>query len=111
MSLGFWPPTGRSYSTSFTGTRRICVCGILLLAVERYRRANQCWPQRLDDLVPAYLSKVPLFPFDGQPLRLERSDSGVVLFAASQDCQYNLFFSLWDVSKRRQPPRLHKPAR
>jgi hypothetical protein len=86
-------------------------CGILLLAVERYRRANQCWPQRLDDLVPAYLSKVPLFPFDGQPLRLERSDSGVVLFAASQDCPYNLFFSLWDVSKRRQPPRLHKPAR
>jgi len=91
-------------------------CGILLLAVERYRRDQHGWPARLDELVPAYLAQVPLDPFDGQPLRLTRFDNGVALYSVSPDSQGNLSldsakpgtawgYRLWEVSKRRQPSR------
>jgi hypothetical protein len=91
-------------------------CGILLLAVERYRRDHHGWPSRLDDLVPAYLARVPLDPFDGQPVRLSRFDNGVALYSMVRDGQGNLSpdpakpgtawgYRLWDISKRRQPSR------
>jgi len=39
------------------------------LAIERFRRQEGAAPQSLEQLVPRYLSSVPLDPFDGQPLR------------------------------------------
>jgi hypothetical protein len=90
-----------------------------MIAVERYRRSNNRWPDALTDLVPAYLPKVPLDPFDGTLLRYHRFDDGVVIYSVGPDGQDNggkldknptkegtdQGVRLWDVPKRRQPPK------
>jgi hypothetical protein len=44
-------------------------CGIVAVAVARYRQAEGRWPNDLNALVPKYLSSVPCDPFEGKPLR------------------------------------------
>jgi hypothetical protein len=59
--------------------------GVTAIAVERYRLVNERWPDRLDDLVPCYLGKIPTDPFDGQQLRYKRLDDGVVIYSVGAD--------------------------
>jgi hypothetical protein len=47
-------------------------CGIVALAVTRYRQTEGRWPDDLNALVPKYLSDVPCDPFEGKPLQLIR---------------------------------------
>jgi len=104
-------------------------CGIVMLAAERYRRAHQHWPQGMDDLVPAYLSRAPADPFDGQPLRIRSFADGIVVYSVGDDSRdragnlsnagnlrddaqrptSNWGFRLFDVRKRRQPPGKPSP--
>jgi hypothetical protein len=52
----------------FTVARRRVA--LVSLAVEQYRRDHaEALPPNLDALVPAYLSKVPMDPFSGNPIR------------------------------------------
>lgn len=59
--------------------RRFAVCAaqteaiVTACALERHRMARGSYPERLVDLVPEFLAKVPLDPVDGKPLRYERS--------------------------------------
>jgi hypothetical protein len=93
---------------------------IVLVAVERYRRAHDRWPRKLADLTPKYLAAVPLDPYDGKPLRFRRLPDGVVIYSVGPDLVdhggtldrenplrpgTDLGCQLWDVSKRRQKPR------
>jgi hypothetical protein len=93
-----------------------CAAGIV--AVERYRLANKRWPDSLISLVPAYLPRMLLDPYTGEPLRYRRLDDGVVIYSVGRDGQDNggkladateietdLGFRLWDVPQRRQPPK------
>jgi hypothetical protein len=96
-------------------------CSIVMLAAERYRKANGRWPDRIDDLVPRYLAKAPIDPYDGKPLRLLRTNEGLTIYSVSDDGVDNggklndrpspgvvgsdRGLRLWDVSKRRQPPK------
>lgn len=57
----------------------------LLLALHRYRATHRAFPQRLDDLVPAFVNVVPTDPFDGQPLRLVRSRNALRLYSVGPD--------------------------
>lgn len=51
-------------------------------ALERHRIARGTYPERLDDLVPGLLAKLPLDPVEGRPLRYERKpDGGYVLWS------------------------------
>lgn len=43
-------------------------------ALERYRLAHGRYPERLTDLVPAFLDQVPVAVIDGQPLRYQPDD-------------------------------------
>jgi hypothetical protein len=87
------------------------------LAVERFRRAKGQWPEKLTDLVPAYLTAVRMDPFDGQPLRFKKQNEGAVIYSVGADGQddggrfetlntyrteTDLGFRLWNVDKRRQ---------
>jgi hypothetical protein len=87
------------------------------LAVERFRRAKGQWPEKLTDLVPAYLAALPMDPFDGRPLRFNKPNEGAVIYSVGADGQddggrfetlntyhrgTDLGFRLWDVDKRRQ---------
>jgi hypothetical protein len=104
-----------------TAAARACAesrCAATALAVERYRRAHGRWPDKLDDLVPAYLAQLAEDPFDGQPLRFKRSGYRVVIYSVGVDGVDNggnigpnpmapnadLGFRLWDLKHRRQPP-------
>jgi len=42
---------------------------IVVVAIERYRRAEGELPASLDAIVPTYLDSIPIDPFDGEPLR------------------------------------------
>jgi hypothetical protein len=96
-------------------------CMVVLLALERFRRKHDRWPDRLEELTPDHLKAVPLDPFDGKPLKYARRDDGVTVYTVGPDGEDNggnldgkwldkgsdWGFRLWDVNKRRQPP----PAR
>jgi hypothetical protein len=55
------------------------------LAIELYRRNNGRTPESLQQLVPEYLSHVPIDPFDGSPLRYKRFKNGYVVYSVSRD--------------------------
>jgi hypothetical protein len=99
-------------------TQSILRCAIACLALERYRSEKGTWPERLDDLAPAYLQAVPLDPYDGRQLRYKRLADGVLVYSIGPDGQddggamnrknpvakeTDLGFRLWDVNQRRQP--------
>jgi hypothetical protein len=93
-------------------------CATVALAAERYRQQHDRWPERLADLVPAFLPAVPADPFDGAPLRYRRQQEGVVIYSLGQYLKdggglydksglyplyYNVVFRLWDPGLRRRP--------
>ena len=55
------------------------------LAVQRYRLATSELPDKLADLVPAYLETVPKDPFDGKELRYKKLDPGFVVYSIGED--------------------------
>jgi hypothetical protein len=87
------------------------------LALERFHLAKGHWPGTLQELVPNYLSAVPMDPFDGAPLRLVRKGTMVIVYSVSSDLVDNggvlhsdptsdgsdIGFVLHDPSQRRQP--------
>jgi hypothetical protein len=99
-------------------------CLAAALAAERFRRDQGRWPGSLAELAPQYMKQVPTDPFDGHPLRLKRTDDGLVIYSVSQDGTddggkidpakphvegYDLGYRLYDKDKRRQPPLPPKP--
>lgn len=59
------------------------------LAIERYRLATDKVPERLEELVPQYLTEVPIDPFDDNPIRYRRTDPGYLLYSVDWDGQDN----------------------
>jgi len=57
-------------------------CG---LAIERYRLATGHVPEDLATLVPDYLDRVPIDPFDGQPIRYLRDGQSYRLYSVFED--------------------------
>lgn len=99
-------------------------CAVAALAAERYRQAKKVWPETLAQLCPTYLAAVPLDPFDGKPLRYRRLEEGLIIYSVGIDGIDNgglldldaptrpgtdIGFRLWDVAKRRQPPKAKAP--
>lgn len=58
---------------------------IAALAIERFRLAREHLPENLNELVPQFLSAVPVDPFDGQPLRYHRLTKGYVIYSVGRD--------------------------
>jgi hypothetical protein len=57
----------------------------VLLALERYHRRHRAWPADLGQLVPEFLSDIPLDPSDGNPLRYRVTDDAVTVYALGID--------------------------
>jgi hypothetical protein len=55
------------------------------IACERYRRRHGTLPQSLDELVPEFLPRVPIDPFDGQPLRYLVAEDGYLVYSVGPD--------------------------
>jgi hypothetical protein len=56
-------------------------CDLAAIAMTRYRLDHGKLPDKLDDLVPAYLDAVPLDPFAGHPLRLAIRDGAHIIYS------------------------------
>jgi hypothetical protein len=97
-------------------------CAVTAVAVERYRLTNGHWPKQLDDLLPRYLSNIPIAPFDGQPLRYRRLNDGVIIYTVGEDHENDggqrvrikagssdadVGFQLWDPERRGQTAGKH----
>lgn len=54
-----------------------------LLAIKSYWQDNYIMPSSLEELVPEYLKKVPLDPFDGQPIRY--SSEKAIIYSVGDD--------------------------
>lgn len=94
-------------------------CAMVTLAAERYRRQHGRWPDSLNELAPTYLKEVPIDPFSGTPLLMRRLEDGLVIYSVWVDGVDNqgkldnsqmkpgtdFGYRLWDVARRRQPPR------
>jgi hypothetical protein len=92
---------------------------IVGIAAERFRLAKQRWPNRLDELTPAYLDHLPVDPFDGQPLRMKQFDGAFIVYSIGLDRiddhgqldikpfqpGSDIGFRLFDPAKRRQPAK------
>lgn len=61
-----------------------------VLAIERFRIAHgRTLPSSLAELVPTWLEKLPLDPFDGRPLRYQKNGASYVVYSVAGDCQDN----------------------
>ena len=60
-------------------------CAIVALGIERYRLAKGALPKVLDDLVPRYIDKVPIDPFDGKRLRYKLTEPGYIVYSIGED--------------------------
>jgi hypothetical protein len=52
---------------------------VTAVALKRYQLKHGTYPPGLNSLVPEFVSKVPLDPVDGQPLRYRRNADGTFL--------------------------------
>ena len=72
---------------TFEARRRAALTAI---AVERYRLEHKgSLPEKLDDLVPDYLSAVSFDPFDGNALRFLKLERGFVVYSIGSDREDN----------------------
>jgi hypothetical protein len=58
---------------------------LVVIAAERYRLVQGNFPEKLDQLVPAFLPSIPNDPFDGQPLRIYSRDSRFAVYSVGMD--------------------------
>jgi hypothetical protein len=59
------------------------------VAVAAYRAAEGAYPARLEDLLPKFAERIPLDPFDDQPLRLVKRGDGVAVYSIGADRKDN----------------------
>jgi hypothetical protein len=118
-------PSMEKFGESFWRFQALIRCAIVGIATERYRLTHKQWPDSLKSLVPDFLAKVPLDPFDAKPLRYRRLENGVLIYSIGPDEKDDggkvdrqnprespdIGFQLWDVNRRRQPwrPPVKKP--
>ena len=57
----------------------------MALAAERYRKTHGRLPNALGDVAPDFIETVPLDPFDGQPLRYRKLDTGFMVYSVGKD--------------------------
>lgn len=100
-------------------------CAVAGIACERFRQKQDRWPNDLAELAPAFLAAVPLDPYDGQPLRYQKLDDGVLVHSVGTIPQSSFVgkklahfglpdgieigFRLWNPDQRRLPPRPDVP--
>jgi hypothetical protein len=70
------------------------------LALTAYRVKNGRYPATVEELLPAYLRRVPVDPLEGRPLRMHRAGEWRVLYAARSSLQVE-GETTWDEQKHR----------
>jgi hypothetical protein len=58
---------------------------VAALAAARYQAKFGQLPEQLENLVPEFLTVAPQDPFDGEPIKYQKSDSGMTIFSVGRD--------------------------
>lgn len=66
-------------------TRLLVEGTLLVVALERYRRAEGGYPETLNALSPKYVDSVPQDPFSGEPLIYKRADADYQLYSVGSN--------------------------
>jgi hypothetical protein len=56
----------------------------LMLAIEKYKRAHEEYPENLDALAPQYVPQEPTDSFNGKPFRYQRSADNYALYSGGE---------------------------
>ena len=67
----------------------------IAIAVSGYLEAKGSYPDRVDDLVPVFLEKVPIDPFDGKPLKIKKVPGGLDIYSTGPDPKDFVHDSKW----------------
>jgi hypothetical protein len=70
----------------------------LALAMSGYRAQNNAYPAKLEELVPEYIDRIPVDPFDGKPLKMKSVDGDLDLYSVG---------SLKEVDKQSKVEPIH----
>jgi hypothetical protein len=85
LTLGIMPPQLSTIS-AYHDTRSAFL--VIALAVRAFKIERGDYPNDLAELVPEYLSEVPIDPYsDNQPLRYKRQDGDFLLYSVGPDCR------------------------
>lgn len=79
---------GASYERTISVTFELAVMFDVvrsIVALVRYERDHDMWPESLEALLPTYLSSLPLDPCDGKPLRYAVRSGRPILWSIGQD--------------------------
>ena len=57
----------------------------IAIAAERWRVAHGQLPEKLDQLIPQYIQKIPIDPFDGNRLRYKKTSEGFIVYSIGID--------------------------
>lgn len=116
---GFWVPSGigagllQSYLQAAGSDLAFRRTAVVALAAERARRDHAGQPPpTLDALVPAYLTRVPVDPFSGQPLRYRIEGGAYTIYSVDDDRRDDggaLYGFASGVPLESTPSRLHGP--
>lgn len=86
IMTGMLLPAMEKFTARDVNHRAQARTALVALAIERFRLANHGkLPDQLSSLVPAFLDKVPIDPYDGQPLRYKRTDNGYIVYSIGPD--------------------------
>ena len=78
------PSFARAMTAHTRGVAQRCMAQVAV-AAERYRLATGGLPDALEELVPEYLPSVPIDPFDGNPIRYRKTETGYVVYSIALD--------------------------
>jgi len=62
----------------------------LALAVTAYKSEKGRYPERVEELVPEYIDRLPIDPYDNRPLKLKRVKGGLDLYSAGYNPKTDL---------------------
>ncbi|MHC4250593.1 MAG: hypothetical protein ACYS9X_15810 [Planctomycetota bacterium] len=75
----------RSTSLAVAQTEARHRLAVLGIAAACFRTEEGRYPEKLTELVPGYISAVPVDPFDGKPLKMLPEGDGMVLYSVGWD--------------------------
>jgi hypothetical protein len=93
-------------------------CAVAAIAAERYRLKYDRWPNGVAELMKEGLLKEPITdPYDGQPLRFHRTETGMTVYSVGADKidnqgkKGNIAFELWLPNFRATAPAAEAPRK
>jgi hypothetical protein len=112
-------PSLKVSAKAHAGNRAALGAITVLIAAERYRRAQGAWPGSVEAIESALSVKLPGDPYLPGPFRLKRAEDGLIVYSVGPNLRddggnlnngkpdtpgIDIGFLLWDVERRRQVP-------